>query len=190
MGVDGKTATVAAASSRVYATSNVATRQWCVMGTLKQGDKVKVEGTAEGDLVRIAPPEEARAYVASPFVTAGLSGSKNSDLLSKMRGEPPKADPLMEDLKKADGMLAEEQKKPMGQRDFADAAAAFREIGEKTDKAWLKKIVRQRLGLMVQLDARQTDYRRVNALGQGDRDRPREATRAAGVRRHRHDPAP
>ena len=166
MGIDGKTATVAAASARVYAASNAATRQWCVMDTLKQGDKVEVEGTAEGDMVRIAPPEGAHVYVASPFVTSGSSGSKNSDLLSKMRGEPPKADPLIEDLKKADGMLAEEQKRPMGQRDFADAAAAFREIGEKTDKAWLKKIVRQRLGLMVQLEARQADYRRVNALSE------------------------
>jgi len=166
MGMDGKTATVAATSARVYAASNAATRQWCVMGTLKQGDKVEVEGTAEGDMVRIAPPAGAHVYVASQFVTAGSSGSKNSDLLSKMRGEPPKADPLMEDLKKADGLLAEEQKRPMGQRDFADAAAAFREIGEKTDKAWLKKIVRQRLGLLVQLEARQADYRRVNAIGE------------------------
>jgi uncharacterized protein YgiM (DUF1202 family) len=166
MGMDGKTATVAAASARVYAASNAATRQWCVMGTLKQGDKVEVAGTAEGDMVRIAPPADARVYVASPFVTTGSSGSKNSDLLSKMKGEPPKADPLMEDLKKADGMLAEEQKRPMGQRDFADAAAAFKEIGEKTDKAWLKKIVRQRLGLIAQLESRQGDYRRVNALGE------------------------
>jgi len=166
MGMDGKTATVAATSARVFAASNAATRQWCVMGTLKQGDKVEVEGTAEGDMVRIAPPEGAHIYVASQFVTAGSSGSKNSDLLSKMRGEPPKTDPLMEDLKKADGMLAEEQKKPMGQRDLADAAAAFREIGEKTDKAWLKKIVRQRLGQVVQLETRQADYRRVNAIGE------------------------
>jgi len=166
MGMDGKTATVAATSARVYAASNAATRQWCVMGTLKQGDKVEVEGTAEGDMVGIAPPAGAHVYVDGRYVTAGSSGSKNSDLLSKMRGEPPKADPLMEDLKKADGMLAEEQKRPIGQRDFADAAAAFREIGEKTDKAWLKKIVRQRLGLMVQLETRQADYRRVNALGE------------------------
>jgi uncharacterized protein YgiM (DUF1202 family) len=166
MGPDGKTATVAAASSRVYAASNAATRQWCVMDTLKQGDKVEVEGTAEGDLVRIAPTAGARVYVAGSFVTVGLSGSKNSDLLSKMKGEPPKADPLVEDLKKADGLLAEEQKRPMGQRDFADATAAFKEIGEKTDKAWLKKIVRQRLGQVAQLESRQADYRRVNALGE------------------------
>ena len=78
MGMDGKTATVAATSARVYAASAIATRQWCVMGTLKQGDKVEVEGTAEGDMVRIAPPEWAHVYVASQFVTAGPSGSKNT----------------------------------------------------------------------------------------------------------------
>jgi len=166
MGLDGKTATVAATSARVYAASAIATRQWCVMGTLKQGDKVEVQGTAEGDLVRIAPPEGSHVYVAGQFVAAGSSGSKNSDLLSKMRGEPPKADPLVEDLKKADGMLAEEMKRAIGQRDLAAAAAAFREIGEKTDKAWLKRIVRQRLGQIVQLDGRQADYRRVNAIGE------------------------
>jgi len=132
MSVDGKSATVAVASARVYASSASATRQWCVMGALKQGDKVEVQGSAEGDMVKVAPPEGAHAFVDGRYVTAGSSGSKNSELLSKMRGEPPKADPLWEDLKEADRLLAAEQQKPVDQRDFAAAAAAFKEIGEKT----------------------------------------------------------
>ena len=61
---------------------------------------------------------------------------------------PPKVDPLIEDFKKADAALSAEQRKPMGERDFASVTAAFKEIAEKTDKSYLKRATMERQALI------------------------------------------
>ena len=130
---DGKKAAVSAPTARIYAASESANRHWSVMATLKDGDAVQVLGPADGDLVKIAPPESAHVYVVSQYVQAGTgTGGANTALLNMT--ELPKVDPLVEDFKKANSALDAEQKKPLGDRDFASATAAFKEIAEKTDK--------------------------------------------------------
>jgi len=89
IGAAGATATVSAPSARVYASSATATRRWCVMATLKQDDTVQVLGPAEGEFVKIAPPESARVYVVDQYVAA--TGSTTQRRTVPIDIEPPKS---------------------------------------------------------------------------------------------------
>jgi len=160
---DGKKATVSAPTARVYAGSESANRHWAVMATLKQDDPVQVLGAADGDLVKVAPPEGARMYVVSQYVQAGTGTGGVTAVVAAM-SEPPKVDPLVEDFKKADSALEAEQKRPMGERDFASVTAAFKEVAEKTDKSYLKRAALERLALIKELERQQAGYLKVLAL--------------------------
>ncbi len=159
----GKAATVSAANARVYASGPSAKRQWSVMCTLQQGDKVELLGPAEGDMFRVAPPESARVYVASQYVVAGEGPAGLGSAFAKI--EPPQVDPLVEDYKKADAALAEEDKKPIGERDYKSVSAAFDDIAKKSDKAYLKQAARERLALIAAMADQQKEYLRVSAIG-------------------------
>ena len=163
---DGKKATVLAPSARIYAASQSASRSWCVMATLKQGDTVQVLGpAAAADFVKIAPPEGSHMYVVAQYVTAGTSPSGVGVALAQL-SEPPKVDPLVEDFKKADAALAEELKKPVGERDYKTLAGAFKEILDQAEKYYLKRAAQDRLALIQNLDAQQTAYLKVLAIGE------------------------
>jgi len=158
MAPDGKKATVSAATTRVYSASDTSNRHWDVMATLKQGDAVQVVGPGEGDLVKITPPEGAHIYVVAQYVQAGTGpGSPNAALTASL-AEPPKVDPLVEDFKKADSALEAEQKRPIGQRDFAAVTAAYKEIVEKTDKAYIRRAAEGRLAFIQGLARQQEGY--------------------------------
>jgi len=160
---DGKKAAVSAPVARIYAASESANRHWSVMATLKDGDAVQVLGPADGDMVKIAPPESAHVYVVSQYVQAGTgTGGANTALLNMT--ELPKVDPLVEDFKKADSALDAEQKKPLGDRDFASATAAFKEIAEKTDKFYLRRAAEERLARINTLEKQQAGYLKVLAI--------------------------
>ena len=183
---DGKKATVSAPAARVYAASEAANRHWGVMTTLKQGDAVQVLGPGEGDLVKIVPPEGAHIYVVAQYVQAGAGTGIANAALNIV--EPPKADPLVEDFKKADSALDAEQKKPLGQRDFTAIAAAFKEIAEKTDKAYLRRAAEGRTAFVQGLVKQQDDYLKVQAISdQLDKKlaeiRAQEAAKAAQAER-------
>lgn len=159
---DGKKASVSAAAARIYAASEAANnRHWSVMATLKQGDTVQVLGPGEGDLVKIVPPEGAHVYVMAQYVQAG-AGAGGVD--AALTVEPPKVDPLVEDFKKADSALTVEQKKPLGQRDFAAVTAAYKDIAEKTDKAYLRRAAEGRLAFIQGLARQQDGYLKVMAI--------------------------
>lgn len=183
---DGKKASVSAAAARVYAASESANRHWDVMATLKQGDTVQILGPGEGDLVKIVPPEGAHIYVVAQYVQAGAgSGGVNAALTNV---EPPKVDPLVEDFKKADSALETEQQKPIGQRDFAAVTAAYKEIAEKTDKAYLRRAAEGRLAFIQGLVKQQDGYLKVMAISdQLDKNlaeiRAQEAAKAAQAER-------
>jgi SH3-like domain-containing protein len=160
---DGKKAAVSAPTARIYAASESANRHWSVMATLKDGDAVQVLGPADGDLVKIAPPESAHVYVVSQYVQAGTgTGGANTALLNMT--ELPKVDPLVEDFKKANSALDAEQKKPLGDRDFASATAAFKEIAEKTDKFYLRRAAEEQLARINTLEKQQAGYLKVLAI--------------------------
>lgn len=162
---DGKKATVLAPSARVYAASASASRSWCVMATLKQGDTVQVLGpAAAADFVKIAPPEGSHMYVVAQYVTAGTGPSGVGAALAQL-SEPPKLDPLVEDFKKTDAALEEELKKPVGERDYKTLAGAFKEILDKAEKFYLKRAAQERLALIQNLDAEQAAYLKVLAIG-------------------------
>jgi len=184
---DSKKATVSAPTARVYAGSDSANRHWGVMATLKQDDAVQVLGPGEGDLVKVAPPESARMYVVSQYVQAGTGTAAVNPTLAAL-SQPPKVDPLIEDFKKADAAFGEEQKKPMGERDFAAATAAFKEIAEKTDKSFLKRAALERQALIKSLEKQQADYLKVLAISDRlDKNlaeiRAQEAAKAAQAER-------
>jgi SH3-like domain-containing protein len=181
---DGKKATVSAPAARVYAASDTSNRHWSVMATLKQGDSVQVLGPGEGDLVKIessgvggthlvrgpggdlvkiVPPEGAHVYVVAQYVQAGTGPGGLNAAVTAM-AEPPKVDPLIEDFKKADAGLDAEQKKPLGERDFAAANAAFKEIAEKTDKTYLRRAAEDRMALIKVLERQQAGYLKVLAI--------------------------
>ncbi|MCX5675965.1 MAG: SH3 domain-containing protein [Planctomycetota bacterium] len=162
---DGKKATVLAPSARIYAASASASRSWCVMATLKQGDTVQVLGpAAAAEFVKIAPPEGSHMYVVAQYVTAGTGPSGVGAAMAQL-SEPPKLDPLVEDFKKADAALEEEMRKPVGERDYKTLAGAFKEILDKAEKFYLKRAAQERLALIQNLDAEQAAYLKVLAIG-------------------------
>jgi SH3-like domain-containing protein len=160
---DGKKAAISSPTARVYAASESANRRWSVMATLKQGDAVQVLGPADGEMVKIMPPESAHVYVVSQYVQAG-TGTGGANAAIAAMSELPKADPLVEDFKKADSTLDAEQKRPMGERDFAAATAAFKEISQKTDKSYLRRAAEERLALIKGLERQQAGYLNVVAI--------------------------
>ncbi|MCX5654807.1 MAG: hypothetical protein NTY65_09195 [Planctomycetota bacterium] len=187
---DGKKATVSAPTARVYAASDTANRRWSVMATLKQGDAVQVLGPGEGDLVKIVPPEGAHVYVVAQYVQAGTGPGGVNVALTAM-SEAPKVDPLIENFKKADAGLDAEQKKPLGERDFAAANAAFKEIAEKTDKTYLRRAAEDRMALINALERQQAGYLKVLAISDRlDKNlaeiRVQEAAKAAQTEREKN----
>jgi SH3-like domain-containing protein len=159
---DSKTAKVAADDVRVFASSDTAKRQWDVMAVVKKDDTLKVLGSAEGDLVKVAPPETARVYVSAQFVAAGPSPTGGVAVDVKI--EPIKPDPMLENLKKAEEALADEVKKPMGQRDYAAVTAALKEVVEKAEKPYVKQAAEARLAEVTSLEARQADFKKAEAI--------------------------
>jgi hypothetical protein len=161
----GKAGTVAAASARVYAYGPSAKRQWCVMATLRQGDTVKVLGQAEGDMMRVAPPENARVYVVDQYVTAGAASSANDTAIARMEIEPPKVDPLVEEFHKAEADLRAELAKRVPDRKFDDVTARFKDIADKTEKTYIKKEALRMLGAIAEFRQQQADVLDATALG-------------------------
>ncbi len=158
----GATATVSAPSARVYASSATATRRWCVMATLKQDDTVQVLGPAEGEFVKIAPPESARVYVVNQYVAA--TGSTTQRRTVPIDIEPPKSEPLVEAFKEAKRDLRAELAKDVPDRDFDAVAAAFSQIAEKAEKAYLKNAAKQQLAYIARRAEEKADYVRVASL--------------------------
>jgi hypothetical protein len=164
----GGTATVSATTARVYATGPTAKRQWCVMTTLKQGDTVKVLAPPEGDMVRIAPPAGTHVYVVDQYVAAGGSASTDKEIaIAKMEIEPPKADPFIEDFKKADVDLEVELAKPVTEQKFDEVTAKYKDIAEKADKTFVKQAAIKRLGYIAGLKEQQAEVMKVISLGEG-----------------------
>lgn len=163
LAADGKTATVASPSARVYAASGTAERQWCVMSTLKQGDAVAVVGPHDESYLRVAPPADARMYVVDKYVAAKSAGGVEPPTVA-VNIEPPKVEPLVEDYKAADDLLRAEMAKPLGQRNYEEAAAKFKEIAEKADKAYLKQSAAKRVAHIAALVEQQNDFLEVTGL--------------------------
>jgi hypothetical protein len=85
-------------------------------------------------------------------------------VIQKM-AEPPKVDPLVEEYKKLDAAFEDEQKRPLGDRDFKAVTAGLKDIGNKTDKPYLKRAADERLAIIAALEEQQAEYRRVTAIG-------------------------
>ncbi len=166
MGAAGAAATVSAPSARVYASSATAARRWCVMATLKQDDTVQVLGAAEGEFLKIAPPESARVYVVDQYVAA--TGSAEAPTTQRptvpIDIKPPKSEPLVEAFKEAKMDLTAELAKDVPDRDFDAVAAAFTQIAEKAEKAYLKNAAKKQLAYIARRAAEKADYVRVVSL--------------------------
>ncbi len=165
-GAAGAAATVSAPSARVYASSATAARRWCVMATLKQDDTVQMLGPAEGEFVKIALPESARVYVVDQYVAA--TGSAEAPTTQHRTVpidiEPPKSEPLVETFKEAEKNLRAELAKDVPDRDFDAVAAAFSQVAEKAEKAYLKTAAKRRLAHVTALDEQKDEYIRVASL--------------------------
>ena len=164
MGTDGKTATVSAPAARVYSASATATRRWCVMSTLKQGDTVAVTGPGDAEFVRIAPPADARIYVVDRYVAAKSSGTGVEPGVAQINVEPPKVDPLVEDYKAAESLLKAELAKPLAERKYDESAAKFKEVAEKAEKPFLKQAAEKRAAYIAALAEQQADFLKVTGL--------------------------
>jgi len=165
LAADSKSATVAAPAARVYAASAAAKRHWCVMAVIKQGDPVKVLAV-EGDMVRVVPPDGSHVYVVNEFVTAGASNASAAEsAISRLEVKPPEADPMVDEFNKADASLQAELAKPIGERHYEDMYAKYRELGDKSDKGYLKQAAAQRIAYLNSLREQQADYLKVAGLG-------------------------
>ena len=159
---DGTTATITAPSARVYASSASAKRKWCVMATLEEGDTVVLAGPAEGEMLRIIPPEGACAYIAGQYVTP--TGGAVTPVGTGVEVTPPKPDSLTQDLKEADAALAEETKKPILERDYESVLARYADVAENTEKAFLKNAAGRRMAHVEALIEQREEYRSTVAL--------------------------
>lgn len=159
---DGATATITAPSARVYASSASAKRKWCVMATLEEGDTVVLVGPAEGEMLRIIPPEGACAYIAGQYVTP--TGGAVTPPGTDVEVTPPKPDSLTQDLKEADAALAEETKKPILERDYESVLARYADVAENTEKAFLKNAAGRRMAHVEALIEQREEYRSTVAL--------------------------
>lgn len=161
---DGTTATLASPAARVYASGPAATRQWCVTAVPAEGATLQVLGPAEGDRLRVAPPDGARVYVVAQYVTpgAGLTSVGPLDITSV---EPPKLDPLAQAYNDAGAALAGEMNKPVDERDYAPALAQFADIADQTEKNWLKAAASRRAAEIQALIEQQKEFRAAVAIG-------------------------
>jgi hypothetical protein len=161
---DGTTATLASPAARVYASGPAARRQWCVMPAPAEGTTFQVLGPAEGDRLRVAPPEGARVYVLTQYVTPGASLTSPGPIESA-NIETPKLDPLAQAYNDAGAALAEEMKKPVDERDYAPALAQFADIADKAEKNWLKTAASRRVSEIQALIEQQKEFRATVAIG-------------------------
>jgi hypothetical protein len=198
---DGATASASVPSARVYAAGPRSDRQWCVMATLAEGDKVKVLGPGTGEMLRVGPPESARAYITSEFVKVE-AGPPPPPPPPEVRGpvEPPPevkvevpvaaVDPLIQEEKDAEAAVAEELKKPVTERDYGPLLARFAEVAGKAEDPWLKRRANQYLEylkVLVEhkkgyLDAMEVDTRlhqNLSSLHAGEAVAEAEAARRA-----------
>jgi len=164
LSADGTTATLASPAARVYASGPAATRQWCVMPVPAEGATLQVLGPAEGDRLRVAPPDGARVYVLAQYVTPG-AGLTSVGPIPSVDVEPPKLDPLAQAYKDAGAAFAGEMKKPVDERDYAPALAQFADIADKTEKSWLKAAASRRAAEIQALIEQQKEFRATVAIG-------------------------
>jgi len=164
LSADGTTATLASPAARVYASGPAATREWCVMPIPAEGATLQVLGPAEGDRLRVAPPDGARVYVLTQYVTPG-AGLTSVGPLPSVDIEPPKLDPLAQAYNDAGAALAGEMKKPVDEREYAPALAQFADIADKAEKNWLKAAASRRAAEIQALIEQQKEFRATVAIG-------------------------
>jgi len=164
LSADGTTATLASPAARVYASGPAATRQWCVMSVPEEGAALQILGPAEGEWLRVAPPEGARVYVLAQYVTPGAALTPVGPL-PPVDVEPPKLDPLAQAYSEAGAALAGEMKKPVDERDYAPALARFADIADKAEKNWLKQAASRRAAEIQALIEQQKEFRATVAIG-------------------------
>jgi hypothetical protein len=100
--------------------------------------------------------------VSAQFVAAGPNPVGNVAVEVKI--EPIKPDPMLENLKKAEETLADEAKKPMGQRDYVAITAALKEVIEKAEKPYIKQAAEALLEKVTVLERRQGDFKKAEAI--------------------------
>jgi hypothetical protein len=153
---DGKTASVEADAVRIYAGSDTAKRQWCVMASVGKGDTLKVLGLAEDDFLKVVPPTLARTFIAASFVGEGSSPSGSPiHVIEPIKIE---IDPLIEEIRKVDTAIMAETQKPISKQDYAAITASLKEIAGKTDKDYLKKAIEERQAFISSVANQQRDY--------------------------------
>jgi len=165
----GALAAVTAPKARVYASGPSADRRWCVGSILEKDALVTVLGPAEGEFVRVAPPEDVRVYVVREYVSA--SGATAPDTgprpaVGDVDVEPPEVNPLIEAFQKADEALKAELRKEMEQRDYDSVAAQYQHIAETAEKAYIKKAAESRLAYIDGLQQQKAEYENVVSLAE------------------------
>ncbi|HUX00331.1 MAG: hypothetical protein WBD63_05065 [Phycisphaerae bacterium] len=165
LSADGKTATVASPTARVYASSPSAKRQWCVT-MVKKGTMLQVASPPQNGLVRVAPPEESRVYVLAQYVTpiASAAVPPGGAAVVSIAVEPPTADPQAQTYKDAGAALAEELRKPMLERDYGSIQTRFADVAEKAEKDWLKSAAERQVSRIEGLKRQQQEFQQTVAI--------------------------
>jgi uncharacterized protein YgiM (DUF1202 family) len=166
---DNASATVSAASARVYAGGQSAKRDWCVMKTLLKGDKVKVLGMAGDDKVEVAPPDGCCVYVLASYVTQGKGPAVTTKEprypILDTEVKPEEKDPEVDEFKAAEAALVEELKKPVAERHYQPLYDRYKDIAEQASKPYLKRNGAARAQYLQRLIQLQEDYLKVLKLG-------------------------
>jgi formylglycine-generating enzyme required for sulfatase activity/serine/threonine protein kinase len=114
----------------------------------------------------VASPAQGRTAAEELFGPAVAAQPSPPPVPSVPKAETvQQVDPLVEEYKKADAALGEEEKKPLGERDYKSMAAAFEDIAKKTDKTYLKQAARERVALIAAMADQQKEYLRIQGIG-------------------------
>jgi len=170
---DNVSGTVAVPTARVYTSSKTATRHWCVMKTLVQGDKVKVLGPAGNDMLRVASPEGARMYVLSKYVSTGpvapppgtAETVKEPSYEEVLKTEVKPTDPEYEVIKAVDEGMAAELEKPLEERQYQPLIDLYKDVAEKATQDYIKRAALSRAARLEGLAERQADALKIQKLG-------------------------
>jgi len=167
----GTSATVSAPEARVYVSSATAKRQWCVGSIRRNGDRVAVIGPDEGDFLRVAPPQDVRAYIVADFVTATTAAEVGPDtgvgetaVPEAGDVQPPDVNPLIKAFNEADAALKKQMIQPIGQRDLEPCTTMYQAILDQADKDYIKKACQERLDYIAGYQQQEEEFERVQSL--------------------------
>jgi uncharacterized protein YgiM (DUF1202 family) len=149
----GNAGSVSVPAARVYARDPASNRTWAVIGQVRQGEAVTIEGQ-HGDFHLVDLPAGARVCVRSQYLTEPRpaeppvregTGELPPIDTSTVELRPIRLDPKAETLTAAQALLTNEMAKPLAERRWTEIEVSLKEVAEKAETDYIKAAAAQSL---------------------------------------------